>query len=76
MDLVGKGWQDLDGELSYDLEVRYELLDKLGPVGRFLYWLNNSLMRVAVRGDFDRPEGDGGHTLTGASSEHPAPVCL
>jgi hypothetical protein len=55
MDLVGRGWQDLDGELSYDLEVRYELLDKLGPLGRLLYWLNNSLMRVAVRGDFERP---------------------
>jgi hypothetical protein len=55
MDLVGRGWQDLDGELAYDLEVRYELLDKLGPIGRLLYWLNNSLMRVAVRGDFERP---------------------
>jgi hypothetical protein len=56
MDLVGAGWQDLDGELAYDLEVRYGLLDRLGPIGRLLYWLNNSLMRVAVRGDFDRPE--------------------
>ncbi|HEX6884813.1 MAG TPA: AsmA-like C-terminal region-containing protein [Planctomycetota bacterium] len=56
MNLVGRGWQDLDGELAYDLEVRYALLDRLGPVGRLLYWLNNSLMRVAVRGDFERPE--------------------
>ena len=55
-DLVGAGWQDLDGRLAYDMEVRYDLLDKLGPIGRVLYWLNNNLMRVAVRGDFDRPE--------------------
>jgi hypothetical protein len=54
-DLVGAGWQDLDGELAYDLEVRYGLLDRLGFVGRALYWFNNNLMRVAVRGDFDRP---------------------
>jgi hypothetical protein len=35
--------------------VRYGLLDKLGFIGRALYWFNNNLMRVAVRGDFDRP---------------------
>jgi hypothetical protein len=56
MDLVGAGWQDLDGELAFDLEVRYGLLDVLGPFSRILYWLNNNLWRVAVRGDFDRPE--------------------
>ncbi|MEQ1893841.1 MAG: AsmA-like C-terminal region-containing protein, partial [Planctomycetota bacterium] len=55
LDLVGAGWQDLDGELAYDLEVRYGLLDRLGVIGRALYWFNNNLMRVAVRGDFDRP---------------------
>lgn len=56
LDLVGEGWQDFDGRLAYDMEVRYGLLDKLGPLGRLLYWLNNNLMRVAVRGDFARPE--------------------
>jgi len=56
LDLVGAGWQDLDGRLAYDLEVRYGLLDKLGPLSRVLYWLNNSLWRVAVRGDFARPK--------------------
>lgn len=54
-DLVGRGWQDLDGRLSFDLEVRYGLLDRLGVLNRFLYWLNNNLWRVAVRGDFGRP---------------------
>jgi hypothetical protein len=54
-DLVGRGWQDLDGRLAFDLEVRYGLLDRLGPLSRVLYWLNNNLWRVAVRGDFGRP---------------------
>ena len=55
LDLVGRGWQDLDGRLAYDLEVRYGLLDRLGRLNRILYWLNNNLWRVAVRGDFNRP---------------------
>lgn len=54
-DLVGRGWQDLDGRLAYDLEVRYGLLDSLGIFNRLLYWLNNNLWRVAIRGDFERP---------------------
>jgi len=56
LDLVGQGWQDLDGRLAYDLEVRYGLLEHFGLLSRVLYWLNNNLWRVAVRGDFDRPE--------------------
>jgi hypothetical protein len=54
-DLIGRGWQDLDGRLAYDLEVRYGLLDSLGIFNRLLYWLNNNLWRVAIRGDFQRP---------------------
>ncbi|MSR61401.1 MAG: hypothetical protein EXS08_02990 [Planctomycetes bacterium] len=56
LDLVGQGWQDLDGRLAYDLEVRYGLLEHFGVLSRILYWLNNNLWRVAVRGDFERPE--------------------
>ncbi len=55
LNLVGSGWIDFDGRLSYDLEARYSLLDRLGPLNRILYWLNNSLWRVAVRGDMARP---------------------
>jgi hypothetical protein len=55
VNLVGSGWIDFDGTLSYDLEARYSLLDRLGPLNRILYWLNNSLWRVAVRGDMARP---------------------
>lgn len=53
--LVGSGTLDLDGALDYELEVRYSLLDKLGIFNRVLYWLNNSLWRVAIHGSFARP---------------------
>jgi hypothetical protein len=56
LNLVGKGFQDLDGRLSYDLEVRYSLLEGSSIVHRLIYWLNNSLFRVGVRGDFFRPQ--------------------
>ena len=54
--LFGNGTLDLDGRLAYDLDVRYSLLDRLGILNRLIYWLNRSLIRVAVRGDFARPE--------------------
>lgn len=54
--LVGyDGILDLDGRLDFDLEVRYSLIDKLGPLTRLLYWVQNSLLRVAIRGDMSRP---------------------
>ncbi|MAB81500.1 MAG: hypothetical protein CMJ89_19340 [Planctomycetes bacterium] len=56
LNLIGKGFQDLDGRLSYDLEVRYSLLEGSSIVHRLIYWLNNSLFRVGVRGDFSRPQ--------------------
>ena len=56
LNLVGKGRQDLDGRLSYDLEVRYSILDGQSLFHRLLYWLNNSLLRVGIRGDFSRPQ--------------------
>jgi hypothetical protein len=56
LSLVGEGSVELTGEVKSDLQVRYALVDKLGPLNRFVYWLNNSLWRVAVRGDLSRPE--------------------
>jgi hypothetical protein len=55
LNLVGTGTLDFDGALAYELEVRYSLLDKLGVFNRVLYWLNNSLWRVAIHGSFARP---------------------
>ena len=55
LNLVGSGALDLDGSVSFDLEVRYGLLDRLGFLNKLLYLLSNSLWRVAVRGDLARP---------------------
>jgi hypothetical protein len=54
--LVGTGSLDLDGRLSHDLEVKYGLVDNLGPFTRFLYWVQNNLLRVEIRGDMSRPK--------------------
>ncbi|MEX1024299.1 MAG: AsmA-like C-terminal region-containing protein [Planctomycetota bacterium] len=53
--LVGEGWLALDGQLHHDLEVRYSLVDRLGPLSWIVYWINNALVRVRIRGDMDRP---------------------
>lgn len=54
--LVGKGSVDFDGRLKHDLEVRYDLVDRLGPFARLLYSIQNKLLSVAIRGDMARPE--------------------
>ncbi|MCP3917020.1 MAG: AsmA-like C-terminal region-containing protein [bacterium] len=56
LSLVGSGSITLDGRLRHDLEVRYSLLDKLGPLKRLLYEIQNSLIRVSIRGDMSRPK--------------------
>lgn len=56
LSLVGGGEMDMDGSLRYDLEVRYSLLDRLGLLTRLLYEIQNSLLRISVRGDMSRPE--------------------
>ncbi len=56
LQLVGQGSLDFDGGLKYDLEVRYDLIDRLGPFTRLLYSIQNQLLSVAIRGDMSRPE--------------------
>ncbi|MBL8860238.1 MAG: hypothetical protein JNL28_17145 [Planctomycetes bacterium] len=56
LQLVGEGALDFDGGLKYDLEVRYDLIDRLGPFTRLLYSIQNKLLSVAIRGDMARPE--------------------
>jgi hypothetical protein len=56
LSLVGDGWIDFDGTMSHDLRVRYSLVDRLGPFTQLLYWIQNGLLRVAIRGDMSRPE--------------------
>lgn len=54
--LVGSGTLDLDGRLSHDLQVRYGLVDRLGPLTRLVYWVQNNLLSVSIRGDMARPK--------------------
>jgi hypothetical protein len=35
--------------------VRYGLVDRLGPLTRLVYWVQNNLLSVSVRGDMSRP---------------------
>ena len=56
LSLVGEGSLDLEGRLDYDLEVRYSLVDRLGPLTRLLYKIQNSLLRVSIGGDMSRPK--------------------
>ena len=56
LQLVGQGEMDLTGRLSHDLEVRYSLVDKLGPFTWFVYQLQNKFLRISIRGDLERPE--------------------
>ncbi|MDF1797799.1 MAG: AsmA-like C-terminal region-containing protein [Planctomycetota bacterium] len=53
--LVGAGAWNLDGGIVADLEVRYSVVDKLGPLRFFVYWFQDSILRVAIRGDVYRP---------------------
>lgn len=55
LSLVGSGRLGLDGRLRHDFELRYAVVDRLGPFTRLLYWVQNNLLRVAVRGDIARP---------------------
>jgi hypothetical protein len=55
LQLVGEGTLDMEGRLHHDLEVRYSLIDRLGPFTRLVYWIQNNLLRLAVRGDMSRP---------------------
>jgi len=56
LQLVGEGTLDLDGRLHHDLQVRYSLVDRLGPITRLVYWVQNNLLRVEIRGDMERPK--------------------
>ena len=53
--LVGDGFLDLDSNLGAQFEVRYSLIDKLGPFRELVYWFQNSLLTVEVKGDLYQP---------------------
>jgi hypothetical protein len=56
LNLVGSGTLDLDGRLHHDLQVQYSLVDRLGPFTRWIYFVQNNLLSVSVRGDMARPK--------------------
>lgn len=55
LSLVGNGAISFEGDVTSDLEVRYGLVDRLGPFTRLLYHIQNSLLRVSIRGTMERP---------------------
>jgi hypothetical protein len=66
LQLVGsRGTLDFDGALSFDLELRYALIDRLGPFTRLFYSIQNRLMSVEIRGDMARPFVDLKNPITG-----------
>ncbi|MDG1985356.1 MAG: AsmA-like C-terminal region-containing protein [Planctomycetota bacterium] len=55
LSLVGDGAVSFEGNVTSNLDVRYALVDRLGPFTQLLYWIQESLLRVAVRGTVERP---------------------
>jgi hypothetical protein len=53
--LTGGGLLRFDGTLHHDLEVRYSLVDRFGPFSHLVYWLQNTLLAISIRGDMSRP---------------------
>lgn len=56
LSLRGAGLLRFDGTLRHDLEVRYSLVDKFGPFSSLVYWLQNTLLAISIRGDMSRPK--------------------
>ncbi len=56
LNLRGEGLLRFDGTLRHDLEVRYSLVDKFGPFSSLVYWLQNTLLAISIRGDMSRPK--------------------
>jgi hypothetical protein len=55
LSVVGSGTIDFEGDLSTDLEVRYGLIGRLGPLRQLRYRIQYSLLRVSGRGTMERP---------------------
>jgi len=55
LSLVGAGTVSFEGNVTSDLDVRYALVDRLGPFTQLVYWIQESLLRVSIRGTVERP---------------------
>ena len=58
LSIVGEGQVGFDASLDHKLEVRYALVDQLGPFRRLLYWIQRSLLRISIGGSMERPKVD------------------
>jgi hypothetical protein len=64
LNLDGRGTLGLDGSLHHDLQVKYSLVNKVGPLGALIHMIQDTLLSVSIRGDLARPKV----FLTGALS--------
>lgn len=55
LSLVGQGNIDFDGSIDQNLQVRYSVVDRLTLLRRLLYQIQNSLIRISIRGTLSRP---------------------
>ncbi|MDP6763403.1 MAG: AsmA-like C-terminal region-containing protein [Planctomycetota bacterium] len=53
--LIGRGTLNMDGTLHHDLAIRYSLVDKIKPLTQLIYFFQNTLLAVSIRGDMVRP---------------------
>jgi len=56
LNLRGSGSLGFDGTLDHELEITYSLVDKIGPFSALIYWLQNNLLKIRIRGDMARPK--------------------
>jgi hypothetical protein len=55
LQLVGEGSLDMEGGLDHQLEVHYSLVDKIAPLRRLFYLIQNIFVSVSIGGDLSRP---------------------
>lgn len=55
LQLVGEGSLSMEGDLNHQLEVHYSLVDKIAPLRRLFYLIQNIFVSVSIRGDLSRP---------------------
>ncbi|MFT7668703.1 MAG: hypothetical protein ACI8X5_001401 [Planctomycetota bacterium] len=56
LSLRGSGSVGFDGSLDQRLQITYSLIDKTGPFKALIYWLQDNLLAIAVRGDMSKPK--------------------
>ena len=55
LQLVGEGSLGMEGDLNHQLEVHYSIVDKITPLRRLFYLIQNIFVSVSIRGDLSRP---------------------